>query len=100
MLILSRFIEGYFIVFIAYEALCMLFALTVYSMLSFKHKSTPDYFMVAGILLTITGAVIQALRSIHFTIVWEFDYNSVYHIVQMLAVYLMYLGVVKRIKTT
>lgn len=95
MLVLSTMIEGYFIVFIAYSTLTMLFSLFVYIYLAYKRSEESTKFLAFGILLILAGSVVQALRSVSFTLVWEFDYNSVYHFFMMGAVFLFQKGTVK-----
>jgi len=95
--VLSGYIEHYFIVFIAYEAVAMLFSLSAYAWLYLAKKKTGTGWMTLGILLTIIGAVLQASGAIHFTLIWEFDHNSVYHFVQMVAVLFLVKGIKKSV---
>lgn len=83
---------GAFIVFILYEAVAMLFALVAYLTLSFRKKNSAYWFMAAGILISIIASGIQATNSIRFTLVWEFDHNGIFHLVQMIGLVFLLLG--------
>lgn len=97
MLVLSRFIEGYFIVFIAYSGLAMVFSLVLCLCLAVSRRDGALALVAAGIAAIVIASIVQAMRSIHFTLVWEFDYNSVYHFILMGAVLLIYAGVRKSV---
>lgn len=49
--------------------------------------------IISGAALTAVASLAQLVKSIHFTIFWEFDYNGAFHLVQMLAGVLLGLGV-------
>jgi hypothetical protein len=51
--------------------------------------------MTGGIALSIIAAVIQATGSIGFTLIWEFDHNGVFHLVQMPGIVLLAAGVIE-----
>ncbi len=44
-----------------------------------------------AIALNVVGAALQT-SSFHITLVWPFDHNSIFHIVQVLASVTLYLG--------
>jgi hypothetical protein len=50
-------------------------------------------FMSAGILISILAAGIQAKKSISLTIIWQFDHNGIYHIVQVVGLLLLIYGI-------
>jgi len=95
MTVLQQFIAGYFIVFVLYSALMMLYSLVVCVLHALKNKSASGLYLALGILVMIVGSVLQAMRSIFFTVIWLFDYNSVYHFAVMLALVLLYVGIKK-----
>lgn len=86
---------GSFLVFIAYEAIAMLFALGAFIYLDFKIPARWTFLMTGGIALSIIAAVIQATGSIGFTLIWEFDHNGVFHLVQMPGIVLLAAGVIE-----
>jgi hypothetical protein len=90
--VVTVLVPGTFIVFILYEAIVMLFALISYLVLSFRKKHNGYWLMVMGIVLSITAAGIQATSSIRFTLIWEFDHNGVFHLIQMLGLVFLLSG--------
>lgn len=81
-----------FIVFILYEMVAMIFALGGYAFLSYKKALPGALWMTMGIFITIIAAVIQATALMSFTLIWEFDHNGVYHLVQMVAIGILMKG--------
>jgi len=72
---------GIFFVFIVYEGLALLFSLGAYLFLSATGEPGAG-FMASGVLLSIVAAGLQARKSILFMLIWRFDHNGIYHIVQ------------------
>lgn len=72
-----------FFVFILYEAVAMLFSLVLYTLLWMKKKFPGSQYMTIGILITIIAAIVQAIDSISLTIIWEFDHNGLFHLIQI-----------------
>jgi len=72
-----------FLLFVVYEAAAMLLALVIYSRLA--ARGLPGgWWMVAGIVLSIAAAAVQqAARGVTVTVVWPFDHNGLFHLVQM-----------------
>jgi len=85
-------VPGSFLLFIAYDALALLFALGAYTYLAIKRKFPGALFMAAGILTSIIAAAIQATVAVSFVLVWEFDHNGVFHLVQVLGLLLLLFG--------
>ena len=83
---------GIFFVFIVYEGLALIFALGAYFYLAVRGVLSGAGFMAVGILISIIAAVIQANKSIAFTVIWQFDHNGIYHIVQVLGLVLLLIG--------
>ena len=77
----SLIYPGIFFLFIVYEGLALLFSLGAYLFLSVTGKPGAG-FMASGILLSIIAAGLQARKPIAFTLIWKFDHNGIYHIVQ------------------
>jgi hypothetical protein len=84
-----------FLWFIVYEVLAMLFALGGYLWLTIGKKRPGAGFMTAGVCLTILAAGIQTTKAVHFTLIWTFDHNGVYHLVQIVAVLFFLAGLRK-----
>lgn len=83
---------GSFMTFIAYEAVAMLFSLGVYVFLFFKGSLPGAGWMLAGVFITILAAVVQALGKAGKSIVWYFDNNGVFHLIQMIGIVLLLVG--------
>ncbi|MCG6937168.1 MAG: hypothetical protein LJE83_03210 [Gammaproteobacteria bacterium] len=81
-----------FIVFIIYEAVALFFVLGVYVWLAYKRRIEGSAQMVAGVLITIVAAGIQASHSIMITFIWQFDHNGVFHLVQTVGVIILISG--------
>lgn len=80
-----------FILFIVYEGLALVFALYVYGFLAFTGGQGAG-FMAGGVLLSILAAGLQARKSIGFTLIWKFDHNGIYHIVQTVGLLFLIAG--------
>jgi hypothetical protein len=83
---------GIFFVFIAYEGLALIFALGAYIYLSIQGTLRGAGFIAGGILISIIAAAIQANKSIALTLVWKFDHNGIYHILQASGLTLLLIG--------
>jgi hypothetical protein len=85
-------IPGSFLVFILYEAAAMLFALAVYVLLAARKQLAGAAVMAAGILITIVAAAIQASGAVFVKIIWEFDFNGIFHLIQVVGVVVLVAG--------
>jgi hypothetical protein len=85
-------IPGGFLVFIGYEALAMLFALGAYLWLAARGRLKGAWLMAAGVMVTIVAAGIQASNAVQVTVIWEFDHNGVFHLVQVIGVLVLTAG--------
>ena len=82
---------GTFILFIVHEGLALAFALGVYGFLAIAGAQGAG-FMATGVLLSIIAAGLQARKSIEFTLIWKFDHNGIYHIVQTVGLLFLFAG--------
>ena len=80
---ITRLVPGSFLVFVLYEAVAMLFALGAYIWLAVRRRMPGAWWMAAGVLITIVAAGIQASGAVQVTLIWPFDHNGIFHIVQM-----------------
>ncbi|UCD81286.1 MAG: hypothetical protein JSW26_07635 [Desulfobacterales bacterium] len=83
---------GIFFVFVVYEALALFFALGAYVFLSVQGEVKGAGLMAAGILISIFAAGIQAKKSISLTLIWKFDHNGIYHLLQVVGLILLLIG--------
>ncbi|MEM7032272.1 MAG: hypothetical protein AAF629_22165, partial [Chloroflexota bacterium] len=86
----TKLIKGTFLPYVLYQGIGMLFALGCYIWLIVAGGLCGVGWMIAGILLTILASVVQASKSISLRLIWEFDHNGVYHLIQIVG--LLFLG--------
>lgn len=83
---------GIFFVFIVYEGLALAFAMGAYVYLAVQGNLAGAAFMAAGITISILAAGIQAIGSISIRVIWQFDHNGIYHIVQVVGLIFLLIG--------
>lgn len=79
--------------FIVYELCVMVSALLGYLWLYSKRRGAGYGWLAAGVAITIFAAGVQATKIGSFTLIWPFDHNGVYHLIQTLGVWVLYTGV-------
>lgn len=92
---LTRIVTGTFLVFVAYEAVAMVFAFVLYTGLAVSKRLEGAGTIALAIVLNIVAAGIQASGSVAVTIGVPFDHNGVFHVVQTVAVIVLVSGLVK-----
>ncbi len=92
---LTVLVPGTFLVFIGYEAVAMLFSLGGYIYLAARTGLAGAWLMAAGVLVTILAAAIQATGRVKISVIWEFDHNGIFHIIQMPGVLLLLAGLLR-----
>ncbi len=92
---IALLIPGSFLVSIAYEALAMLFAFVSYVYIAIRSGKSDAIWLAAGILLSIIAAVFQAVKSVSFTLIWTFDHNGIFHLVQMAGLVCLFKGIIE-----
>ena len=75
---------GSFRVFVLYEALALLLALLLYVRLALVRRMPGAGAMIGGILLSLLAAAVQTRGTVAFTLIWPFDHNGVFHLIQLL----------------
>ena len=90
--LVTRLFAGIFFVFIVYEAAALLFAFTAYGWLAITNPLNGATMMAAGVLVSIIAAVIQASKKVNIKLVFEFDHNGIFHIVQVFGIILLATG--------
>jgi hypothetical protein len=88
-------LPGIFFVFIGYSALAQCFALGAYIFLALQGCLPGAGFMAAGVLISIVAAAVQANKSLYLTLVWQFDHNGVYHLIQAVGLLFLLAGLRK-----
>jgi MFS family permease len=85
--------ESAFLVFILYQAVFMGSALLGYGYLALRRHQPGAGLVWAGLLVSILAAVVQAAPIVdQITVVWTFDHNGHYHLVQAVGVMLLIFG--------
>jgi hypothetical protein len=90
--LITRIVPGLFLIFIVYEALALIFACGSYIGLALQAQSNGSLMMAAGVLVSIIAAGLQVNKKISFKLIWQFDHNGVFHLVQMAGLVLLLIG--------
>jgi hypothetical protein len=90
--VLTSVFPGIFFVFIVYEGLALAFALGSYVFLSLRGELDGAGLMAAGIFVSIAAAVVQSRKSLSFTLIWQFDHNGIYHLIQIVGLIFLVVG--------
>jgi MFS family permease len=86
-------LESAFVVFILYQATAMGLALLGYGYLTLMRHQPGAGLVWAGLLISILATAVQAVPIVdQITVVWTFDHNGHYHLVQAVGVILLILG--------
>jgi hypothetical protein len=91
--LVTVFVPGSFLVFIIFESIAMLAALGTYAGLAMKKRLKGASLIALAILITMIAAGIQASEAVYVDLIWEFDHNGIFHIVQMVALPLFAAGI-------
>jgi hypothetical protein len=91
--IVAQLIVRDFLIFILYEGVGMIFALVVYTWLMIARHAPGAILITCGILVTIIAAVVQTIHSIAFTVIWQFNNNGLFHLIQMIGVVCLVVGI-------
>ncbi len=87
-----------FIFFIGYEMLILIGALYYYNRIYRKAKMKWTFQMLLGIGLSIIAAVLQTIDSIRITLIWDFNNNGVFHLIEMFALFSFASGVLGELR--
>jgi hypothetical protein len=90
--VVTVLIPGSFLVFVVYEAIAMLFALVVYIVLAARQTLRGASMMAVGVLVSIVAAAVQATGAVRFTLIWDFDHNGAFHLIQMVGLVFLLIG--------
>ncbi len=85
--------DSAFLVIILYEAVFMGLTLLGYGYLALIRRRTGSGLISTGLLVTLLAAVVQATHIVpQIRLVWVFDHNGHYHLVQAVGLILLILG--------
>ena len=90
--LVTRLFDGIFIIFIIYEAVALLFALAAYIWLALTAQLNGALLISLGVLASIIAAGIQATLKASVKLIFEFDHNGIFHIVQILGILFLLAG--------
>jgi Family of unknown function (DUF6962) len=90
--LVTKTYPGVFFIFVVYEALALVFAFGVYVWLAISGQSAGALPMAGGILISLMAAGLQACKRISLKLIWSFDHNGVFHLVQMVGLFLLLAG--------
>lgn len=82
-----------FLLFVIYECIAMLLSLTLYSMCFWQRRAAGSGLLAAGVLVGILAAVIDTQKTLHMTLIWEFNNHGLFHLVQMISLLLLTIGI-------
>jgi hypothetical protein len=91
--VITVIVPGSFFIFLIYEGIGVLVSLTIYLYLCAQPGRNDAYWMVAGIFVTIVAAIVEASGTARVTLMWEFDHNGIFHILQIPGLIFIFLGV-------
>jgi hypothetical protein len=72
-----------FLVFLAWQGLGLIVATAAYLGLWYRRRLPGAGWISLGLLISIAAAVIQGTGTVSFTLIWPFDHNGVFHLVQL-----------------
>ncbi|WP_196889223.1 DUF6962 family protein [Aureivirga sp. CE67] len=87
-----------FLFFIGYEVIILLLALFYYNRIYQKTKMKWTSKMIIGILLSFLAAIAQTIEDLKITLIWDFDNNGVFHIIEVFALSFMASGVLSELR--
>jgi len=89
---ITRATGGSFLAFVIYEAAALVFALGVYLALARSGRRAGAAAMAAALGLSLGAGVVQASGVGPVRLVWTFDHNGLFHLVQLAGLALLALG--------
>ncbi len=87
----TRMSHGEFLVFVVFQAAALIFALVIYLRLHARGLRGAGL-VAAGLAVTLAAGAVQAAESLSLKLIWEFDHNGVYHLIQLAGLFLLVRG--------
>jgi uncharacterized protein DUF6962 len=97
---ITRLTGGSFLAFVVYEAAALLFSLGVYLRLTARPARSGAVPMAAALAVSLAAGVVQASGVGPVRLVWDFDHNGVFHLVQLVGLALLLTGLRRRLAST
>jgi hypothetical protein len=90
--VVTRLASGAYLVFVLFQGAALILALAIYGRLAFLDHRRGAGLLFTGLLLSVAGGVVQALKGVSLRIGWEFNHNGLYHLIQLAGVLCMFAG--------
>jgi hypothetical protein len=90
--VLTRIVPESFLVFVVYEAFALCFALAVYGRMALARRFPGSAWNAAAVLIMIIAAAVQANQSMVLHLIWPFDHNGIFHLIQMVGLGILTAG--------
>ena len=84
-----------FLLFALLEASAMGFAALACGWLTVRDRRASFALMTAGMALSMLAALAQTQHSLSLTVIWEFDHNGVFHLIQMAGLLMLAAGLAR-----
>jgi len=97
--VITRLTRGSFLAFVIYEAAALLFSLAVYLGLAGQSRAGAAL-MAAALAVSLAAGAVQAADLGVVRLVWDFDHNGVFHLVQLAGLGLLVAGLRLRLAAT
>ncbi len=88
----TRAARGDFLVFVLFEAAALIFSLVVYLRLAYRRTRPGAGLMALALVVSLAAGVVQASGPMSVRLVWAFDHNGIFHLLQLIGVTLLLLG--------
>jgi hypothetical protein len=88
---ITQLTGGHFLAFVVYEAAALLFSLGVYLRLASAHRPGAAA-MSAALAVSLAAGGVQAVDIGTVRLLWEFDHNGLFHLVQLVGLALLVTG--------
>jgi hypothetical protein len=93
---ITRLTGGSFLAFVVYEGAALLFSLGVYLRLAGGPARAGAGAMAAAMAVSLAAGAVQA-SDVAIRLVWDFDHNGVFHLVQLIGLALLLTGLRRRL---
>ena len=97
---ITRLTGGSFLAFVVYEAAALVFSLGVYLRLATGPARAGAAPMAAALAVSLAAGVVQASNVGPIRLVWDFDHNGVFHLVQLVGLALLLTGLRRLLTST
>jgi hypothetical protein len=88
----TRLARGNFLVFVLFEAAALIFSLAVYLWLGYRSGRRGAGLMALALGVSLAAGAVQASGPMSVRLIWAFDHNGLFHLLQLVGVSLLLLG--------